>query len=233
MGRLIGIVPARQGSKGVVDKNRRAFAGSNLVTIAVMSALEICDEVVVTSDADDILSLVAGIDRVRLVLRPSILAEDSSPVEMAIKHLFDTGILSENDNCVLLQTTMPFRSASQLAKMKDIFERNNYDALIGVSKLDAKAHPDWSLRLGSQNELTLSDGRHPREIPAQRQLLEPMYTRNDYAYFVKGSFAKDGDLYGNTCIGFLNSESMLIDINSELDFEFAQYMYNKLQNRGA
>ena len=121
--RVIAVIPARAGSKGIPGKNLRQVAGRSLVARAVTAALaaETVDEVVVSTDGDAIAAeaVAAG---ARVVRRPADLAGDEASSESALLHALDTVAPQSRDAAarrdpevlLFLQATSPFIDPADL-----------------------------------------------------------------------------------------------------------------------
>lgn len=112
-----GLVLARAGSKGIPRKNLVSIRGVPLVLIAVQQALRVkaINRVVVSTDDDDIETLVAG-EAVKVVRRPPELATDGARSASAAIHALDAADAQEEDVVVLLQPTSPLRSDDDVTR---------------------------------------------------------------------------------------------------------------------
>ncbi|MEQ9413312.1 MAG: acylneuraminate cytidylyltransferase family protein, partial [Cyclobacteriaceae bacterium] len=109
--KVLAIIPARGGSKGVEEKNIRDVAGKPLIVYAVKAARqsEKITRTIVSTDSEKIAS-IAKQTGVEILMRPSYLAEDNSPITQVIEHVLGvlkSGHSIEFDLIVLLQPTSP------------------------------------------------------------------------------------------------------------------------------
>ena len=112
-----GLVLARAGSKGIPRKNLVSLRGVPLVLLAVRQALRVpvIDRVIVSTDDDQVVTLVAG-EAVEVVRRPPELATDGARSAPAAIHALDAADADEGDVVVLLQPTSPLRSDDDVAR---------------------------------------------------------------------------------------------------------------------
>ena len=112
---LVTLIPARGGSKGVIQKNLQIINGKNLVERAAMAALQIAqNRIVVSSDSLEILDSVKHLD-VEVSRRSDINSRDISTTEEVIQEVISSLDISEGTMC-LIQPTNPFIDISGLRK---------------------------------------------------------------------------------------------------------------------
>jgi CMP-N-acetylneuraminic acid synthetase/spore coat polysaccharide biosynthesis predicted glycosyltransferase SpsG len=126
--RMLAIVPARGGSKGVPYKNLRSLGGRPLIahTVAAVQASGVADRVVVSSDSDEVLrwAELQGIDA---RLRPDDLADDEATISQVAAHVADE--LDWWDDVGVFQPTSPFRSPGSIARALAQFREADVDSL--------------------------------------------------------------------------------------------------------
>ena len=136
MSRILAIIPARGGSKGVPGKNLRPIAGKPLIVWTIEQALAAkgVTDTVVTTDAEDIAALAREAGAKVPFLRPAELATDSAPTEPAMRHALEQMEASEGryDAVMLLQPTSPLRLPDTLDRAIGEFESSGVDSLLGV-----------------------------------------------------------------------------------------------------
>ena len=116
---FLGIIPARGGSKGIRNKNIRAFAGKPLIAYAIDAAKKsrYLSRTVVSTESEEIARVAKEYGAEVPFLRPKELAEDTSKVFDAIAHLLEKLKTDEGyapDYIVLLQPTSPLRTAKDI-----------------------------------------------------------------------------------------------------------------------
>ena len=128
MGKLLAIIPARGGSKGIPNKNIKIFNGKPLIYWTIKTALEskTIDKVVVSSDSNKILKLSKQFGA-EIILRPKKISGDKATTESAIKHCIKY-YKNSYENIVLLAPTNPLRITSDIDNAYKFFKLNNLDS---------------------------------------------------------------------------------------------------------
>lgn len=133
--KILAVIPARGGSKGLPGKNIRPLAGKPLIayTIEAAKKSKYVDRVVVSSDSAEILD-VAKTWGARIIQRPKELAGDATAMPPVLEHVLDT-LEQENykpDVILLLQPTCPSRTEKHIDEAISHFLANDFDSLISV-----------------------------------------------------------------------------------------------------
>lgn len=121
---VVGIIPARGGSKGLENKNILKLNGKPLIGYVIEQALasNLLDKVVISTDSEIIAKVVRALYTVDVIMRPVELAQDDSPIEGALLHAVNT--LKENegistDIVVWMQANVPFRPVGLIDEVVD------------------------------------------------------------------------------------------------------------------
>lgn len=182
--KILVVVPARGGSKGVRLKNLHPLRGRPLLayTADVIAQLEYCDAAVVSTDHAQIAQ-VARDNKLDVVQRPENLAGDRIGDWDVLDHALReaerrAGVLY--DVIVMLQPTSPLRRAHHVRATIEKLVDENWDAVWTVSPTDLKYHPFKALSLDEGGAMHLFDERGKQIIA--RQQLQPVYHRNGVAY---------------------------------------------------
>ena len=136
--RIIAIIPARGGSKGIPRKNLRLMAGDPLLVHTIRHAQKatLVQRVIVTTEDQDIAE-VAKAAGAELVIRPMALATDDSPSELALLHVLEKLELDEKyyaDVIVFLQCTSPLRSSDDIDRAIEKLFIEHADTLFSASR---------------------------------------------------------------------------------------------------
>lgn len=203
--RVLGLVPARAGSRGVPRKNVRPLAGQPLLrwtTDAALAAPSIARVVVSTEDAEvAALAVACGAD-VPFV-RPPELARDETPMLPVVLHAV-RALEAEGDAydaVCLLQPTCPMRRVEDIEQCIAALRRSDADAVVSVRPVPHAYHPAWTFLRDGDGVLAPSQGTRCAPV-ARRQELPTAYHR-DGAVYVTRRAALDGPggLYGARAIG--------------------------------
>ncbi|MBK8914669.1 MAG: acylneuraminate cytidylyltransferase family protein [Phycisphaerales bacterium] len=142
--KLVGIIPARSGSRRIPHKNLAPLGGRPLISYTCRAALEstALDAVYVNTDCPRIAAVAAEYGVRCPVLRPARLARDDTPTRDANRFLLEhLQALGERfDAVVVLQPTSPLRSASDIREAVELWRVNPADAVVSVSPI---APVDW------------------------------------------------------------------------------------------
>ena len=133
MCRIVGIIPARGGSKGIPRKNIKLMLGKPLIqhTIEAALASKRIDEVYVSTEDYEIASISESLGT-QIIDRPEELAGDNVSTFDVMKHAEET--LNSPDVLVVLQPTSPLRNAQEIDKAISLLEPD-VDTVVGVCEL--------------------------------------------------------------------------------------------------
>jgi CMP-N,N'-diacetyllegionaminic acid synthase len=226
--RVLVIIPARGGSKGVPQKNIKLLGGKPLIAHAIECALgsKKATKIVVSTD-DDAIASAANQYPIEVVKRPSELAEDDSNVVTAVTYTYDY-LKEDFDVIVLLQPTAPLRTSADLDAVIDLLEKNkNTDGVISVVPMD-DVHPARMYDLNETQQLVplIENGETLR-----RQDLKPVYYRNGcfYAVRTKAFYEQQSFMVAHK-LAFVMNPNWLINIDNQRDFQLATLLYEDWKN---
>jgi|LauGreDrversion4_2_1035121.scaffolds.fasta_scaffold142602_4 CMP-N,N'-diacetyllegionaminic acid synthase len=224
--KVLAVVPARGGSKGIPLKNLRQIRGRALVSLAGDAASQIpeIDRRVVSTDHPKIACVAreAGLDVP--FMRPETLAGDRVSDWDVLTHA-----LLETEKCdglrydivVMLQPTSPLRRPEDVSRAIVMLVTGGFDAVWTVSETDSKGHPMKQLALRN-GYLDYWDSRGAQIIA--RQQLDTVYHRNGVAYvFTRDCLLEQRTILGNRTGAYIVAgESISIDTERDIaDVEFA------------
>ena len=228
--KILALILARGGSKRIPKKNIRFLGDKPLISWSIDAAKslpEIC-EIMVSTDDIEIKTIAEKFGAYVPWLRPYELASDISSSADAALHALDWyedahGLV---DGVLLLQPTSPFRTQQTIKEGIALFLGSNLSAVIGVSP--THSHPKWTFRI---RDGVLSPFLKEHGLSSRSQVLEPVYIVNGSFYLVTG---KDLRKYKSFFIKesiplVINSKIESLDIDTEQDWEFAEYYLNKLE----
>ena len=133
----IAIIPARAGSKGLINKNIRLLGSKPLIDYSIEFALNsyLITDVIVSTDIKSVYDRYKDNNRIIMHgLRPEILSNDTASTSDVIRYELDLyNNLRDNDLCVLLQPTCPLRTSKNIDEATKIIVSKNYDSLLSVN----------------------------------------------------------------------------------------------------
>ena len=232
--RVLAVVPARGGSKGIPMKNLRTVGGRPLVALAgdVAAAVSEFDRRVVSTDHPEIarVSREAGLDAP--FMRPESIAGDRIGDWDVLSHALQATEADDGEHydiVVMLQPTSPMRRPADVSGTIHMLINNQYDAVWSVSQTDSKAHP--------LKQLAFRNGCMDYWDPAgseiiARQQLEPSYHRNGVAY----AMTRDCLLEQKTIKGKYTGAYIVpgehVSIDTEWDITLIEFLLTRETNKG-
>lgn len=222
--RLLGIIPARAGSKRVARKNVRPFLGKPLISWSIEQALasRLLDRVVVSSDDEEALAIARSFNGVVALPRPDSLASDTAPAVGYVTHaLAQPELGAAFDAVVILQPTSPLRLPSDIDATVELLQASGADTAVSIVAVPHDVHP---LKMK-----TMHDGRLLPFVEEERgrmmaHELSAVFVRNCAVYATRRHVIEAGQIIGNDCRGYEMPRERSVDINDELDFAFAEFL---------
>ena len=217
----IALIPARGGSKGIPRKNIKLFNSKPLIYWSIKAAFEseFIDRVVVSTEDEEIAEIAKIYSAEVPFLRPKEFAMDESsgmdPVIHALKELPNV------KDIILLQPTSPLR---QSVHINEIFKfRKKFNANSAVSISLSKKPIIYELNNKFQIK-PISE----KIKPLPRQKLTNLYNLNGALYLsTRDSILQNKSFISNTTVGYIMPEQFSIDIDTKLDWDFAEYLMKK------
>lgn len=203
--RILGIIPARGGSKGVPGKNIKLLCGKPLLAYTAESALrsKLLSKVVLSTDDNEIAEVGKSLGLEVPFLRPAELAEDTTPTLPVVLHaVYQMEELGESFDAVcLLQPTNPLRRAEDIDACIELLETSGADSVISILPVPHEYNPKWVYWQNDHGEMILSTG--DKEPLARRQDLPKAFCRDGTVYVtrIKTIISKQS-LFGETVKGY-------------------------------
>tara|TARA_R110000751_G_scaffold90302_1_gene177338 strand:- start:9362 stop:10021 length:660 start_codon:yes stop_codon:yes gene_type:complete len=213
------LIPARANSQRLCGKNMRILGDLPLVGHCITYAQnnKLLDIVVTTNDLD--VAAYAKNKDINVIHRPDKLAGHEEPVVTAIQHAISQ-LQKKYDAVILLQPTNPLRPKGLLKEAIAIFEREDCDSLMTVSRNEHKLGTIINNRFSPYNY----------KMGQRSQDLEPLYYENGLLYIFKTELVKQGKLLGEANYPLIVGHPFAeIDIDTEADFKKAE-LYLKFYN---
>lgn len=230
--RILGIIPARGGSKSVPKKNTRLLLGKPLIAYTIEVALKskLVDRVIVSSDDEDTVEIAKKYGAEVPFIRPRELALDTTPMVLVLQHA--VGFLEERENInldyvLLLQPTAPLRLVEDIDNALKKLMETGADSVISVSQVD-NVHPILMKRI--ENDLILPYCIEEKEGTRRQDYSPPAYMRNGAIYAVKRDILMNNDsVWGKISRPYIMPPERSVCIDSELDFKLVEIL---LEERG-
>jgi len=223
--KILSIIPARSGSKGLPNKNIINLINKPLIawTIEASISSKFITNTIVTSDSDEILSISKDYGA-NTLKRPKILSDDNSSAESVVNHVLKD-LKKEKDHydyLIYLQPTSPLRDKFEIDNAINLFFEKEVDLIISVYEIDRKY-----LKLFLENEEGYIQGIPENNFHSKnRQTLPKVYMPNGAIYIIKtDSFISNNGFISNNTLPYVMSKSISIDIDNIKDLKKAE---NKL-----
>ena len=206
---ILGLIPARGGSKGVPGKNVKSIYGRPLIAWTIMRARESerIDRIIVSTDSDDIAKVAIDCG-VEVLKRPEYLASDTASTQDVMVHSLQN---YPADTLVLLQPTSPFRSKGLIDRCIDQFERGDYDSLATGFICDYKEYGTNTL---------------------PRQQIEGFFYDDGNVYVIKAKNILAGDRYGKNIGYYYTDRYENAEIDDLYDFWLLEEILRKKDLEG-
>jgi len=231
--KVLGLIPARGGSKGIPRKNIRILAGKPLLQYTAESALaarRLTRVVLSTEDAEIAeVGRRCGLDVP--FLRPAELARDDTPTLPVLQHAVRTleSAGERYDAVCLLQPTSPMRRSQDIDACIELLGQADAESVVTLLPVPAEYNPHWVYFRSDDGFFRLSTGE-ANPIP-RRQALPPAFRREGSVYVIRRDvLMRQDSLYGAKLAGCLIEASGSVNIDTPQDWERAEEL---LRSRAA
>ena len=218
--KILAIIPARSGSKGIKNKNIVDLSGKPLISWTIQASLnaKFITKTLVSSDSDEILRIAQAYDATT-IKRPKELALDESASESVIAHALESLKGEVFDYIVLLQPTSPLRDSTEINKAFEKLFKTEASALLSVSKIDSKI-----LKAFKENDDKYIEPISNAEYPfMRRQDLPQTFMSNGAIYIIDTQkFLETNTLYTDKTTAYVMDDIKSIDIDTLEDLEKAK-----------
>jgi CMP-N-acetylneuraminic acid synthetase len=223
---ILGVIPARGGSKGIPRKNLIPLGGRPLIAYTCDAARGsgMLTRVIVSTDDDEIGEVVRGLGMERLV-RPPALAADDTPmldVLLDIVSTLDSRDGYRPDATVLLQPTSPFRRAEHIDEGVRLLFESGAESVVSVVEVPHQFNAESQMRLEGDRLVPLAG----TVGPLRRQDKPRLFARNGPAVVVTRTAVLTGQrvLYGADTRPLVMSRADSVDIDDAFDLELAELL---------
>jgi CMP-N,N'-diacetyllegionaminic acid synthase len=232
---VLGLVPARGGSKGVPNKNVRPFANHNLLHYTARAARGsgALDRLVLSTDSLEIAEAGRREGLEVPFMRPVSLGADDSPMVRVIEHAL-TEVESHGwspDIVVLLQPTSPLRCPRHIRDAITMLVESKADSVVTVNELPRDHSADYLLfrNADGTGRYCLPEGART----SRRQDARPTYWRDGTVYaFWRETLKRFGTIYGEAFQLFVLDETESISIDTQRDFDRAEQLVLERDSSG-
>jgi N-acylneuraminate cytidylyltransferase len=231
MAEVVAIIPARSGSKGVVDKNIKLLAGHPLIAYSIAAA-QLANEInriIVSTDSIEYASIAREYGAEVPFLRPLEISGDRSGDYEWVKHLLDW--MAENEDhvpkyLVHLRPTTPLREPKHIdAAIELMRQNNNATSLRSVHEMSETAYK--TVEIDRDYLKCICSGSFDLDATNQpRQVFPKTYIANGYVDIYKSSYVvKNKKILGNKVIAYVTPR--IFEVDTLEDFDYLEYQVAK------
>ena len=230
--KILAIIPARSGSKGIKNKNIKIIAEKPLIFWTIKNALasKYIDYVLVTTDSEEISKIARDEDVEVPFLRPPHLSSDDAKMKDVIHHTLawtKANDKFQSDQFILLQPTSPFRNNQHIDEALELANNNKkFSSVVSITKVSK--HPFWMKQIDNNGRIKdfinkkSEDYNNRQNLPILYQLNGAIYiAENDYFYNNKVLFDQNSKPY-------VMDEYSSLDIDSSFDWDVAQILSKRM-----
>jgi CMP-N,N'-diacetyllegionaminic acid synthase len=227
--KILCIIPARGGSKGIPRKNLVDLSGKPLLawSLAAAKAASGIDRIIVSTDSDEIAGVAREWGAEVPYIRPRSLAEDNVHAVHVVLHALD--FLEKEENykpagVMMLLPTSPLRLSSDIDNVIDLFYRKQASSVVTV--VDLGKYMTNLRYLNGDSLVRVAPDEDPN---AQRQGLNKLYAVNGSIFLARPDVLRqEGTFHTNEALGYVMSDINSVDINSPDDLLRARIFSSKL-----
>jgi len=220
----IGFIFARGGSKGIINKNMRDFDGIPLIAHTIKNAIasKLFEDIVVSTDSEEIAEVSRKYGGNIPFIRPSNLATDKSSEWLSWRHAIDEYDIS-SEYFVSLPCTSPLRDYKEIANMIDLYKTRKYDAVVGIT--ESNHSPDFNMVYKNNND-SIEIMNSNQHVINRKQDFKKCFLITTYAYITSINYIKNSKhLFDGKIGGYQISKNQSIDIDDIHDFDYALYLH--------
>lgn len=221
--RILCVVPARSGSKGLPGKNVRLLEGKPLLAWPIAAALESShvDRVIISTDSREYADIAVAAGADAPFLRPPELADDHSPSIDFILHAVDTLAQSGEryDWLLLLEPTSPLTEATDVDAAIEMLAAADglAESVVGVTAMESQ-HPAYSVTRDADARIAPLQGSRFADMP-RRQDLSPVFNLDGSLYLSTiAALRRERGFCHDRTLGYVSSQEKALEVDSLTDF---------------
>lgn len=225
--KILAVIAARGGSKGLPRKNLRNLAGKPLIAWSILEAQKsrFIDSLIVSSEDDEILSVAQEWGAEVPFIRPAELAQDDTPGTAAVMHAVLE--LPGFDLVVLLQPTSPLRTALDIDLCIKLAVSNQAVSAVSVTQTEKSAY--WTCTIDQASRINFLFDE--KAMQQRRQQLPETFVLNGAVYVADIQWFKQSNkLVSDDTLCYEMPRARSIDIDSEIDFVMCEAMVSHSAN---
>ncbi len=226
--KVLFVVTARGGSKGVPRKNIRMIGSLPLIAYKIIAAKKcnVDKRIIVSTDDDEIAAIGIEYGAEVPFMRPDFLATDSADSMDVVEHAMQWIIENDTekyDYVCLLEPSSPFASYKDFDNAFELIEKSKADTLLGMKEVET--NKIFIHSFDSDNKLSHFYHAIKDLKSARRQDMKKEYTMNGSMYIAKWDYFKENKLFhSENSVPYIMQEESSIEIDSMYDYNMACYI---------
>jgi len=236
--KVLGIITARGGSKGIPGKNIKKLAGKPLIVYTIEAARKsgALDRIILSTDDEQIAKIGRKYGAEVPFMRPARLARDDTQHLPVLQHAVRWLKEKENyrpDFVMILQPTSPLRQPFHIKEAVELIKKGKADSVLSVAKIPENFSPHKAMVVNDRGLLKLFMGSRPihKRIPRRQDLVQTYWSVGSI-YLFKTSLlfnAKRPNFYGGKTLPYIIDSKYVLDINTPEDWPVAEAAVKKLK----
>lgn len=228
--RIIAIIPARGGSKGIKKKNIISLRGRPLIfyTIKEAKKSKLISDLIVSTDSNEIVKVTKKYGAIAPFIRPKKISGDLASSFSVVKHalsFMEKLKKFKYDYVIMLQPTCPLRLAGDIDRSLTMLINSNSDSITSIKDVEAN-HPNRMKII--KNKKLINFFEQGFEDMRPRQNLKKVFIRNGAIYaFKRKVIMKQGSLVGKKNLPYIMPKERSVNIDSYEDLELAKYYLSR------
>jgi CMP-N,N'-diacetyllegionaminic acid synthase len=227
MDKVLAVITARGGSKGVPRKNIRQVAGKPLIVWTIETALQVrqhIHQVIVSTEDAEIAEISLACGAEVPFLRPPELAADTTPTLPVLQHavqFIEALDARRMDWVLLLQPTSPLRTTEDILACLALARAGGCDSVISV--VQVPTHPLFIKRIQNDRLLPFSNELVEKEGTRRQDAQPPAYVRNGAIYITRRDvLMEQGSIWGQVIRPYVMPAERSVNVDSEMDLKLAE-----------
>jgi CMP-N,N'-diacetyllegionaminic acid synthase len=221
--KILAIIPARHGSKGLPGKNWKIMNGKPLIQWTIEQAKNslLIDKIAISTDSEIIFNIIKNYEskKIKLIKRNKNLSLDETPMFDVIKNIIVDNNNEDYDFILLLQPTSPLRKKNDIDNfIKNLINQKNYQSSVSMSKVETWASPDHCFLIKEDNSIAKFNNNLLSVKRRQEIKKEYFFPNGSMFMSEKNSLLKQKTFYQNKTIGYKMKKWQKFDIDDIDDF---------------
>lgn len=233
--RILGVIPARGGSKSIPRKNIKLFLGKPLIAWAIETLKEsgVCDRIIVSTDDQEIAEVARKFGAEVPFMRPRDLAEDSTPMLPVLQ--YTVSWMKEYDHyspdyVILLEPTSVGKRPFHVRGVVEMLMQTGADSVLSVAGVPADWNPYWQLKIDPEGKASLFMGGPLKDVIRRKQDLPKTYSCDSAVYAFKPDllFRDQPSFYGDDVRAYITEQKYAMDLDMPEDWSTAESKVKEL-----